>query len=118
MASTGPWDDTGSSSEHQTRRPPPRRSTLRVSHLGTPGRTLLRPKSPPTRRTVRMMSGTGVHVADKVDDLTASLQATSEVLSTADRMLEHYRDINVEQDDEIVKVCALICVLKFTLEFC
>ena len=44
------------------------------------------------------------HVAKRVEDLAASLQATSEVLSTADRMLEHYRDINVEQDDEIAKV--------------
>ena len=43
-------------------------------------------------------------VADKVEDLAASLQATTEVLSTADRMLEHYRDINVEQDEEIAKV--------------
>ena len=43
-------------------------------------------------------------VAEKVEDLAASLQATTEVLSTADRMLEHYRDINVEQDEEIAKV--------------
>jgi len=45
-------------------------------------------------------------VADKVEDLAASLQATTEVLSTADRMLEHYRDINVEQDEEIAKLRA------------
>ena len=43
-------------------------------------------------------------MAEKVEDLAASLQATTEVLSTADRMLEHYRDINVEQDEEIAKV--------------
>lgn len=107
MASTGPWDRTtgGSSSEHPApRQPTPRRSTLRVSHLGSP-RSSFRPKSPTAaRRSNRMISGTGVHVADKVEDLAASLQATSEVLSTADRMLEHYRDINVEQDEEIVKV--------------
>jgi len=109
MASTGPWDDTGSTTEYQPSRLPPRRSTLRVSQLGTPGRSTLRAVSPPTRRRMasRMASGTGVHVADKVEDLAASLQATSEVLSTADRMLEHYRDINVEQDEEIVKVSSL-----------
>lgn len=45
-------------------------------------------------------------VVDKVEDLAASLQATTEVLSTADRMLEHYRDINVEQDEEIAKLRA------------
>jgi len=45
-------------------------------------------------------------VAEKVEDLAASLQATTEVLSTADRMLEHYRDINVEQDEEIAKLRA------------
>ena len=106
MASTGPWDDTGSSSDHPTARLPPRRSTLRVSQLGTPARTR-RLASPPisSRRRANIMMSTGVHVADKVEDLAASLHATSEVLSTADRMLEHYRDINVEQDDEIVKVC-------------
>ena len=52
-----------------------------------------------------MSAGGGTsHVAEKVEDLAASLQATTEVLSTADRMLEHYRDINVEQDEEIEKV--------------
>ena len=55
-------------------------------------------------------------VVDKVEDLAASLQATTEVLSTADRMLEHYRDINVEQDEEIAKVCLVkwteILILK------
>jgi hypothetical protein len=41
---------------------------------------------------------------DKVQDLTTSLRATSEVLTTADRMLEHYRSINNDQDEEIKKV--------------
>ena len=42
---------------------------------------------------------------NKVDDLAASLHATSEVLTTADHMLEHYRDLNKEQDAEIARVC-------------
>ena len=41
---------------------------------------------------------------NKVDELAASLHATSEVLSTADNMLEHYRDLNREQDVEIARV--------------
>jgi hypothetical protein len=41
---------------------------------------------------------------DKVQDLTTSLRATSEVLTTADRMLEHYRNINNDQDEEIRRV--------------
>lgn len=41
---------------------------------------------------------------DKVQDLTTSLRATSEVLTTADRMLEHYRNINTDQDEEIRRV--------------
>ena len=41
---------------------------------------------------------------DKVDELAASLNATSEVLTTADHMLEHYRDLNKEQDAEIARV--------------
>lgn len=53
-------------------------------------------------------------MVDKVEDLAASLQATTEVLSTADRMLEHYRDINVEQDEEIAKVCPVKCTEVLT----
>jgi len=41
---------------------------------------------------------------NKVDDLAASLHATSEVLTTADHMLEHYRDLNKEQDAEIARL--------------
>eukprot|EP00795_Rhopilema_esculentum_P013310 gene13310-4154_t len=41
---------------------------------------------------------------NKVDELAASLHATSEVLSTADNMLEHYRDLNREQDVEIARL--------------
>ncbi len=40
----------------------------------------------------------------KVDELAASLHATTDVLSTADRMLGHYRDLNREQDAEISRV--------------
>ncbi len=43
----------------------------------------------------------------KVDELAASLHATTDVLSTADRMLGHYRDLNREQDAEISRVSKL-----------
>ena len=104
--STGPWDETDDSASYDappaTSRPP-RRSTLRVSHLHQP---YPRPPSPPqhSSRVASTRSRMGGVVAEKVEDLAASLQATTEVLSTADRMLEHYRDINVEQDEEIAKV--------------
>ena len=106
--STGPWDETDDSASYDApvaSSRPPRRSTLRVSHLHQP---YSRPASPPRHasRTATGRSRMGGVVADKVDDLAASLQATTEVLSTADRMLEHYRDINVEQDEEIAKVCS------------
>ena len=103
--STGPWDETDDSATFDppaTR--PPRRSSLRVSHLR---QSYTRPPSPPrhpTSRAASSRSRMGGVVAEKVEDLAASLQATTEVLSTADRMLEHYRDINVEQDEEIGKV--------------
>lgn len=102
--STGPWDETDDSTSYDppaTR--PPRRSTLRVSHLRPP---YARPPSPPRHPSHAASSRPkmGGVVAEKVEDLAASLQATTEVLSTADRMLEHYRDINVEQDEEIAKV--------------
>ena len=102
--STGPWDETDDSTSYDapaTR--PPRRSTLRVSHLRQP---YARPPSPPRHpsRAASSRPKMGGVVAEKVEDLAASLQATTEVLSTADRMLEHYRDINVEQDEEIAKV--------------
>ena len=42
---------------------------------------------------------------NKVDELAASLNVTSEVLTTADHMIEHYRDLNKEQDAEIARVC-------------
>ncbi|XP_078345050.1 uncharacterized protein LOC144630560 isoform X3 [Oculina patagonica] len=104
--STGPWDETDDSANYDppaTR--PPRRSTLRVSHLHQP---YARPPSPPRHpsRAASSRSRMGGVVAEKVEDLAASLQATTEVLSTADRMLEHYRDINVEQDEEIAKLRA------------
>lgn len=106
MASTGPWDESESSGGQPTSRLPPRRSTLRVSHLGTPhtSRRAASPLHSARRSSSLPRMASNVHVADKVDDLAASLHATSEVLSTADRMLEHYRDINVEQDEEIIKV--------------
>ncbi|XP_020626136.1 centrosomal protein of 128 kDa-like isoform X4 [Orbicella faveolata] len=104
--STGPWDETDDSASYDppaTR--PPRRSTLRVSHLRQP---YARPPSPPRHpsRAASSRPKMGGVVAEKVEDLAASLQATTEVLSTADRMLEHYRDINVEQDEEIAKLRA------------
>lgn len=106
--SSGPWDETDDSASYDApaaKSRPPRRSTLRVSHLHQP---YPRPPSPlrHASRTAAPKSRLGGVVADKVDDLAASLQATTEVLSTADRMLEHYRDINVEQDEEIAKLRA------------
>ena len=106
--SSGPWDETDDSASYDApaaKSRLPRRSTLRVSHLHQP---YPRPPSPlrhASRTAAPKSSRLGGVVADKVDDLAASLQATTEVLSTADRMLEHYRDINVEQDEEIAKVC-------------
>ena len=102
MANTGPWDEADESGSYD--RPmshPTRRSSLRVSQLQQPP-----PRSGRLGASRPRMSsgGAGSHVAEKVEDLAASLQATTEVLSTADRMLEHYRDINVEQDEEIAKV--------------
>eukprot|EP00794_Sanderia_malayensis_P017608 gene17608-19361_t len=43
-------------------------------------------------------------IVGKVDELAASLHATTDVLSTADRMLGHYRDMNREQDIEIARL--------------
>lgn len=126
MASTGPsgpWDASDDSSNYDIPRSHPaprhRRSTLRVSHLSPSSSkrtTFSQSRShhnPVTRETrsaskgiLRQRGMESGHVAERVEDLAASLQATSEVLSTADRMLEHYRDINVEQDDEITKVHA------------
>ncbi|KAM7440247.1 hypothetical protein ABFA07_010550 [Porites harrisoni] len=107
-SSTGPWDETDDSASYDAPAAtthPPRRSTLRVSHLHQP---YPRPPSPSRHASHAVSSRprTGGMVVDKVEDLAASLQATTEVLSTADRMLEHYRDINVEQDEEIAKLRA------------
>ena len=43
-------------------------------------------------------------LADKIEDLTHSLHRTTDVLSTADRMLDHYRNLNQEQEHEIARV--------------
>ena len=70
-----------------------RRRSLRTNHL----------RSPRTNPTLRR-SVLSDDARDKVQDLTTSLRATSEVLTTADRMLEHYRSINNDQDEEIRRV--------------
>ena len=70
-----------------------RRRFVRTNHLRSPHR------SSGLRRS--MLEDDTV---DKVQDLTTSLRATAEVLTTADRMLEHYRNINTDQDEEIRKV--------------
>ena len=70
-----------------------RRRSLRTSNL----------RSPRKDATLRQ-SMLDDDARNKVQDLTASLRATSEVLTTADRMLEHYRSINNDQDEEIRKV--------------
>ena len=43
-------------------------------------------------------------IEQKVTDLTESLYRTTDVLSTADRMIDHYRDLNREQEHEIARV--------------
>ena len=94
MADSGPWDDSDQREASQSSRRPQR--SLRVSHLS--GRSPRRHEGSSGRSRV------GSDVGKKVQDLTSSLKATSEVLSTADRMLEHYRYINDDQDEEIRKV--------------
>lgn len=42
--------------------------------------------------------------ASKLNDLTYSLNLTTDVLSTADRMIDHYKDRNREQENEIARV--------------
>lgn len=42
--------------------------------------------------------------ASKLNDLTYSLNRTTDVLSTADRMIDHYKDQNREQESEITRV--------------
>ena len=44
----------------------------------------------------------------KVTDLTQSLYRTTDVLSSADRMIDHYRDLNREQEHEIARVIILM----------
>lgn len=70
-----------------------RRRSLRTNHLRSPRRNATFRRS--------MLDD---DARDKVQDLTTSLRATSEVLTTADRMLEHYRNINNDQDEEIRRV--------------
>ena len=53
---------------------------------------------------------------DKVDELAASLNATTEVLSTADHMLDHYRDLNKDQDIEIARVCIYIYIYIYKVQ--
>ncbi|XP_057303242.1 kinectin-like isoform X1 [Hydractinia symbiolongicarpus] len=44
------------------------------------------------------------YIVDKLDDLTSSLHRTTDVLSSADRMIDHYRDLNREQEHEIARL--------------
>ena len=43
-------------------------------------------------------------LANKISDLTESLCRTTDVLSSADRMIDHYRDLNREHEHEIARV--------------
>ena len=43
-------------------------------------------------------------MVEKIEDLTQSLSRTSDVLSTADRMIDHYRNLNTEQEYVIAKL--------------
>lgn len=47
-------------------------------------------------------------IEQKVTDLTQSLYRTTDVLSSADRMIDHYRDLNREQEHEIARVKLLV----------
>ena len=47
-------------------------------------------------------------VTDRISDLTESLNRTTEILSTADRMMDHYRNLNREQEFEIARVIYFI----------
>jgi hypothetical protein len=46
-------------------------------------------------------------ISEKITDLTESLYRTTDVLSSADRMIDHYRDLNREQEHEIARVCTV-----------
>ena len=87
MADSDSWHDDTDHPRSSRRRP------LRTSHLRSPRRNATLGQS--------MLDD---DARDKVQDLTTSLRATSEVLTTADRMLEHYRSVNNDQDDEIRRV--------------
>lgn len=97
MADSDPWDDSDQHEIPQTARRHQR--SLRASHLHS--------QPPHSRNPSNRRSRIGDDLGEKVQDLTSSLRATSEVLSTADRMLEHYRCINDDQDEEIRRVCEL-----------
>lgn len=43
-------------------------------------------------------------LANKISDLTESLHRTTDVLSSADRMIDHYKDLNCEHEHEIARV--------------
>lgn len=47
---------------------------------------------------------TSDHMVDQIEDLTQSLNRTSDVLLTADRMIDHYRNLNTEQETVIAKL--------------
>ena len=50
-----------------------------------------------------MENGEG-RMSEKISDLTESLYRTTDVLSSADRMIDHYRGLNKEQEHEIARV--------------
>ena len=50
------------------------------------------------------------NIAEKVEGLASSLSATTDVLSTAERMMDHYRDLNRDQEREI----ALVSIIWFS----
>jgi len=43
-------------------------------------------------------------ITNKIEELTGSLNRTTDVLSTADRMIDHYKDLNKEQEYEITRL--------------
>ena len=54
------------------------------------------------------MDDTNGLITQKVTDLTESLYRTTDVLSSADRMIDHYRDLNREQEHEIARVYTVV----------
>lgn len=63
------------------------------------------------------MNDTNGLIEQKVNDLTESLYRTTDVLSSADRMIDHYCDLSREQEHEIARVNQKFLILSTTKLF-